>query len=63
MLIIKSWSELFSDQLIPPIKLVHPNEVPELFAPQIIMGSEDYLNWMRAVTRDQFKHEPVTCDL
>ena len=50
MLIIKSWERLFSEQLVPAIKLIHPYEIPEIIALPIIMGSEDYLDWMRKVT-------------
>ncbi len=51
LLIVKSRADLFENELIPAVKAVHPYEVPEIIALPIIMGSEDYLGWIRDVTR------------
>ena len=51
LLIVKSRAELFERDLVPAVKAVHPYDVPEIIALPIIMGSEDYLGWMREVTR------------
>lgn len=50
LLIVKSRSELFGDQLISAVKSVHPYEVPEIIALPILMGSDDYLAWINDVT-------------
>ena len=50
LLIVKSRADLFED-LIPAVKAVHPYDVPEIIALPIIMGSEDYLGWIKDVTR------------
>jgi len=51
LLIVKSRADLFESELIPAVKAVHPYEVPEIIALPVIMGSEDYLGWIREVTR------------
>ena len=51
LLIVKSRAELFETKLIPAVKAVHPYDVPEIIALPIIMGSEDYLGWIKDVTR------------
>ena len=50
LLVVKTRTELFTDQLIPAVKAVHPYEVPEIIALPIVMGSSDYLQWIEAVT-------------
>jgi periplasmic divalent cation tolerance protein len=51
LLIVKSRADLFESELIPAVKAVHPYEVPEIIALPVLMGSEDYLGWIREVTR------------
>ena len=51
LLIVKSRVDLFERDLIPAVKAVHPYNVPEIIALPIIMGSEDYLGWIKDVTR------------
>ena len=51
LLIVKSRVDLFERELIPAVKAVHPYDVPEIIALPIIMGSEDYLGWIKDVTR------------
>ena len=50
LLIVKSRADLFESKLIPAVKAVHPYEVPEIIALPVIMGSEDYLGWIKEVT-------------
>ncbi len=51
LLIVKSRADLFEGELIPAVKGIHPYDVPEIIALPIIMGSEDYLGWIKDVTR------------
>jgi periplasmic divalent cation tolerance protein len=51
LLIVKSRADLFENELIPAVKAVHPYDVPEIIALPIIMGSGDYLAWIKDVTR------------
>lgn len=50
MLIVKTTQELFNDRLVPTVKEVHPYDVPEIIALPIILGSEDYLEWIADMT-------------
>jgi periplasmic divalent cation tolerance protein len=50
LLILKSRVDLFESHLIPAVESIHPYEVPEIIALPIMMGSEDYLNWIDEVT-------------
>ncbi len=50
LLILKSRADLFESKLIPAVEAVHPYEVPEIIALPIVMGSENYLNWIDEVT-------------
>ena len=43
--IMKSSREIFPE-LETAIKSVHPYEVPEILAVEVINGNSDYLNWM-----------------
>ena len=51
LLIVKSRADLFESDLIPVVKDVHPYDVPEIIALPIIMGSQDYLGWIKDVTQ------------
>jgi len=50
LLIIKTRDDLVAD-LIARIKEVHPYEVPEIIAFQIMEGNADYLRWIGEETR------------
>lgn len=45
LLVVKSRAELF-DRLVPKVKAVHPYEVPEIIALPLILGAQDYLDWI-----------------
>ncbi len=51
LLVIKSWSDLFENNLIPAIQAIHPNEVPEILALPVWKGVQSYLDWMEEVTQ------------
>ena len=53
LLVVKTRTELFTDQLVPAVKAVHPYEVPEIIALPIVMGSSEYLEWIESVTGSQ----------
>ena len=50
LLIAKSRSSLFENELIPAVQAVHPYEVPEIIALPIIMGLQSYLDWIEEET-------------
>lgn len=50
LLIVKSRAELFEQGLIPAVKEVHPYDVPEIIALPILLGDQDYLDWIEAET-------------
>jgi len=50
LLILKSRADLFKEQLVPAIESLHPYEVPEILALPVLLGSEEYLNWIDEVT-------------
>jgi periplasmic divalent cation tolerance protein len=50
LLVVKTRAELFHQQLVPTVKAVHPYEVPEIIALPVVMGSQDYLDWIAAET-------------
>ena len=45
MLLFKSKDSLF-EELEKEIKNLHPYETPEIIAHEIIIGNDDYLDWM-----------------
>ena len=45
LLIIKTRADIF-EKLKGEVKKIHPYSVPEIIALPIILGSEDYLNWI-----------------
>lgn len=51
LLIVKSRSDLFENDLIPVVQDIHPYEVPEIIALPILMGSVSYLDWIDEVTK------------
>ena len=50
LLIIKTRDDLVMD-LIAGIKEVHPYDVPEIIAFEIVEGNTDYLEWVAAETK------------
>ena len=50
LLILKSRADLFESKFFPAVEAIHPYEVPEIIALPIVMGSENYLNWIDEVT-------------
>jgi periplasmic divalent cation tolerance protein len=50
LLIVKSRADLFADRLVPAVKALHPYDVPEIIALPVVMGSQDYLDWIDSVT-------------
>ncbi len=50
LLIIKSRTTLFEDQLVPEVCKIHPYDVPEIIAVPIVMGSQSYLDWIEEET-------------
>ena len=50
LLIAKSRTSLFENELIPAVQAVHPYEVPEIIALPIIMGMQSYLDWIEKET-------------
>ena len=52
LMILKSKESLFQ-QIKERVKMLHSYEVPEIIALPIHSGSEDYLNWIHAVTVDR----------
>ena len=51
LLMIKSKSTLFSEELVPALKNNHPYDVPEIIALPVISGDKDYLDWIDDVTK------------
>jgi periplasmic divalent cation tolerance protein len=50
LLIVKSRAELFEDKLVPAVKAVHPYDVPEIIALPVLLGDQDYLDWIETET-------------
>jgi len=50
LLIVKSRVELFEKGIIPTVQEIHPYEVPEIIALPILMGEQNYLDWIEAET-------------
>jgi periplasmic divalent cation tolerance protein len=46
LLIVKTTQDLFSGKLVPLVQAMHPYDVPEIIALPIVLGSENYLNWI-----------------
>ncbi len=53
LLIVKTRADLFTNQIIPVVRAVHPYEVPEIIALPIVMGSADYLEWIEETTSNK----------
>lgn len=50
LMVVKTKKELFT-QLEKKVKLLHSYSVPEIIGIKINEGSEDYLNWLKKVTK------------
>lgn len=50
LLIIKTRSDIFEDKFVPAVRSVHPYDVPEIIGLPIMMGSNDYLDWIKGET-------------
>jgi periplasmic divalent cation tolerance protein len=50
LLIVKTRAGLFEGELIPAVKAVHPYDVPEIIALPVLLGDQDYLDWIEAET-------------
>lgn len=46
LLLVKTRADVFADQLVPTVRVLHPYEVPEIIALPILIGSADYLAWI-----------------
>lgn len=53
LLVVKSRSKLFEDQLIPAVMELHPYDVPEIIAMPIWKGAKSYLDWIDDETLPQ----------
>ena len=51
LLIVKSRADLFEASLLPTVKAAHPYQVPEIIALPVIMGAQDYLEWIEKETQ------------
>jgi periplasmic divalent cation tolerance protein len=49
LLMVKTRADLF-ERLVPAVKALHPYQVPEIIALPVVMGSQDYLDWIDSVT-------------
>jgi periplasmic divalent cation tolerance protein len=50
LLVVKTRAALFEAELVPAVKGLHPYDVPEIIALPIIMGSQNYLDWIGEMT-------------
>lgn len=46
LMIIKSTSAVFKEKLIEAVKAEHSYQVPEIIGLPIVLGSDDYLQWI-----------------
>ena len=46
LMLIKTTTGLFDDQLVPCIQELHPYDLPEIIALPILAGEKKYLNWV-----------------
>ena len=51
LMVVKSRAELFEDKLVPAVHKIHPYDVPEIIALPVVLGSQSYLDWIQAETR------------
>jgi periplasmic divalent cation tolerance protein len=50
LLMVKTRRNLFESRLIPAVRQIHPYETPEIIALPILVGNQDYLDWIEAET-------------
>lgn len=50
LLFVKTRKAIFEEKFIPVVRSVHPYDLPEIIALPIVMGSSDYLDWLKAET-------------
>ncbi len=53
LLVVKSRAELFEDRLVPAVREAHPYDVPEIIALPVVMGHQEYLDWIETETSNQ----------
>ena len=46
LMLIKTTSGLFENQVVPCIQELHPYDVPEIIAIPIMAGEKSYLDWV-----------------
>ena len=46
LMLVKTTSGLFDDQLVPCIQELHPYDLPEVIALPILAGEKNYLSWV-----------------
>jgi periplasmic divalent cation tolerance protein len=51
LLIVKTSQDVFSNKLVPFVQEIHPYDMPEIIALPIILGSEQYLDWIEENTK------------
>jgi periplasmic divalent cation tolerance protein len=51
LLIVKTSQDVFSNKLVPLVQEIHPYDMPEIIALPIILGSEQYLDWIEENTK------------
>ncbi len=52
LMLLKTRADLFTDKLIKAIQALHPYEVPEIIALPILMGAQNYMDWIEEVTSE-----------
>jgi periplasmic divalent cation tolerance protein len=50
LMVVKSRADLFEAAFIPAVMNEHPYEVPEIIALPVILGYQNYLDWINEVT-------------
>jgi periplasmic divalent cation tolerance protein len=50
LLLVKSRADLFENELVPAVLDIHPYQVPEIIALPILMGAQEYLDWIAEET-------------
>jgi periplasmic divalent cation tolerance protein len=51
LLMVKTTQDRFSEKLIPIVQEIHPYDVPEIIALPIVLGLENYLDWISESTK------------
>lgn len=53
LLVVKTRAGLFHERLVPEVKAIHPYDVPEIIALPLVLGSQDYLDWIASETTSE----------